>query len=500
MNRRITAWIDFGELFLFKLLFVFLFLIAYQPAFSQTSYLMNLGNASLTNNNIFEFDVFIKSTGNNFSLTSYQCAFTFNVGNANNGTLTFNYIPATSELENKPSYGVGINQNDGVKKLTFASMVGNDVISSSPKKVGRFRFQNSEMFTSQTFEINWSFEGFVNTILTGGGHTEITNPLNHTNFVFNIEARPMLQNASLLNPTTLQLTFSRQLDPVTANSPANYSVNNGINVTNASLSPDGITVTLATSEHTSGNYTVVANNIKDLNGNLIDPNANSADYSLSSGDLFLNVKVFMEGPYSDGIMDASLNDLEFIPLNQPFKISPWSYMGLESVTVVPENIVDWILVELRSAVSSASIVMKRAVFITKDGSLVDLDGVSKIKTAGVQEGNYYVVLRHRNHLAIMSSSKVDVSGNPSLYDFTTNSNKAYGNAAQINFGDGRFGMFSADGNGNGSVNNADANSIWKRENGKVGYYSGDFDMNGGVNIVDKNSIWKPNNGKSSQVP
>jgi hypothetical protein len=44
------------------------------------------------------------------------------------------------------------------------------------------------------------------------------------------------------------------------------------------------------------------------------------------------------------------------------------------------------------------------------------------------EGNYYIVIKHRNHLAVMSANAVSLNGTSStLYDFTTGSDKFYGN-------------------------------------------------------------------------
>jgi hypothetical protein len=35
------------------------------------------------------------------------------------------------------------------------------------------------------------------------------------------------------------------------------------------------------------------------------------------------------------------------------------------------------------------------------------------------DGNYYLVIKHRNHLAIMSAAAISLNGNSSvLYDFT----------------------------------------------------------------------------------
>lgn len=87
-----------------------------------------------------------------------------------------------------------------------------------------------------------------------------------------------------------------------------------------------------------------------------------------------------------------------------------------------------------------------------------------------------------------------------LYDFTGSEDKAYGTQGMKLLGNGKYGMFAADGNSNGNINNSDYTRVWRKENGTIGYEYGDFDLNGGVNIVDRNDKWRPNKGKSTQVP
>jgi hypothetical protein len=53
-------------------------------------------------------------------------------------------------------------------------------------------------------------------------------------------------------------------------------------------------------------------------------------------------------------------------------------------------------------------VARRAVFLKNDGSVVDLDGASPVEFDDTPKGSYYVVIYHRNHLSIMSSSMLTV--------------------------------------------------------------------------------------------
>ena len=74
-----------------------------------------------------------------------------------------------------------------------------------------------------------------------------------------------------------------------------------------------------------------------------------------------------------------------------------------------------------------------------DGSVVDLDGSSQVKFNGIVPGNYYIVIRHRNHLPIMSANPVNLSfTNSLLYDFSTAQTQAYGTQPMKDFGGGVF--------------------------------------------------------------
>ena len=485
---------------IFSLLLFFLILCS--DSFSQINYLMSVENPEQVNNNSYEFDVYIKSTDKTFILSSYQCAFDFEVMN-DGGTLNFIYLHGSSQLTNIPYYSVGIFQSGTEQELTFASGFGSDSIFTSAIKVGRFRLQSSSAFTNNLFQIAWKFQGFINTILIDSDLNNITNAADHLSLYISGDLTPpTLLSASVTNSNIVELNFSERLTSASANNVSNYIINNGIVVTNAVLSSQGTLVTLTTTPHAPGIlYTIIVNNITNLAGNLISSSSNSAQYFYEvPQDLKINVKVFLQGPFNNGSMHKSLNNLGFLPLNQPYNISPWNYSGGETVQKIPDYVVDWVLIEIRPDITGSSAVYSRAAFIKTDGSVVDLDGKSQVKIPGINAGHYYLVIKHRNHLAVMSADKIELSVNPSLYDFTTASEKAYGSSSQVKLSNGIYGMYAGDGNSNGNINKSDANSVWKQQNGQMGYLDGDFDMNGGVNIADKNADWKVNQNRSSNVP
>ena len=132
--------------------------------------------------------------------------------------------------------------------------------------------------------------------------------------------------------------------------------------------------------------------------------------------------------------------------------------------------------------------------------LVDLDGSSYINFPGVNAGNYFVVIKHRNHIPIMTADKINLSLSPTIYDISQDINKAYGTNALKDMGSGYYAMYTGDANGNGQVQNNDSEEYWSIQNGQSGYKSGDFNLNGQVQNNDRETFWVPNNGIGSQVP
>ncbi len=311
---------------------------------------------------------------------------------------------------------------------------------------------------------------------------------------------PEVVSAELLDSVSIRIVFSEPLDQATAQNINNYSITNGINVLSASLS--GSDVILTTTPHSQGSYTVTVINVEDLAGNPIIPPNNTADYEyiMNTFSVRAKIKVYLEGPYTDSSMSTTLCENALVPLIQPYSGQPWTYNGNEVVSVIPSNIVDWILLELRTGTGATTAISRRAVLLRNDGIAVDLNGDPWINFNNIQSGEFYIVVFHRNHLAIMTKNPILLTDSTNLYDFTLSEDQSYGSEPMKSLGNGKYGLYAADGNSNGSINNADYNSVWKKENGSAGYENGDFDLNGGVTIADRNSKWKPNNGHVTRVP
>jgi hypothetical protein len=141
------------------------------------------------------------------------------------------------------------------------------------------------------------------------------------------------------------------------------------------------------------------------------------------------------------------------------------------------------LVELRDATTPATVITRRAAFIREDGRIVDLDGVSDPAFTAA-DGNYFVVIRHRNHAGIRTAAAKTLNsamGNAisgTLYDFTTAQAQAFqnpaitSNAAMLNLGAGVFGMQG--GNANGSAGTATSGNATIRANGGTNTLVNDY--------------------------
>lgn len=205
----------------------------------------------------------------------------------------------------------------------------------------------------------------------------------------------------------------------------------------------------------------------------------------STGMMGLSANVFLQGAYSSG--STMNNGSVYVPLTQPYNFSPFNYAGTESVFSMSSNIVDWVLVELRQSISPSVSFAKRAALLKNDGSIVDLDGSSAIQipVATVPSGNYFLVVKHRNHIPIMSSLPITLaSGTTATYSLSASQSQVSGtNPLQLLSG-GMYGMIAGDTSPDGIVNASDRVAA-RTASGMTGYNTADASLDGIVNSIDR---------------
>jgi hypothetical protein len=207
----------------------------------------------------------------------------------------------------------------------------------------------------------------------------------------------------------------------------------------------------------------------------INTNTSSlSNFYLHSTKTFLIVKAFLQGAYNASlgrhkdVTPTWAAVLNANALNQPYNTAAFgNYNGGESVSAGfftsnagnALDILDWVLLEIKN--SSNVLVARRAALLREDGKIVDINGDTLVTFNGLSSGNYYVTIRHRNHLGIsgenllaVSSKTLGVTLPTSTYnfDFTTASDAAiFGTSLAFKVVSGKNVMISGNANSNTTV-------------------------------------------------
>ncbi|MBW8050215.1 MAG: hypothetical protein FVQ77_07730 [Cytophagales bacterium] len=239
----------------------------------------------------------------------------------------------------------------------------------------------------------------------------------------------------------------------------------------------------------SGFYSVL---ITDSDGSTI---TDSITIGSDSPSTKLNLTVFLEGPYSGGSMYDSLNNKG--ELNGYLADSAGGYynINMNSGYSIPVNAVDVIELVLRDAASpSGPNVDTTYAWLLSDGTVRDFKtgDSSYVNFCAAPAGYYYMIVRHRNHLSIMSSDTVNITNavpgsTPSTgyIDLTVIGNIYGGGAAFLG---GSYGMWAA--NARNTDQETNANDLYDVSVDRYlllqGYILTDVDLTGAVNGSDFN--------------
>lgn len=270
----------------------------------------------------------------------------------------------------------------------------------------------------------------------------------------------------------------------------------------------------------------------ELNWSLAESNINSTGVfgigveQISLDFMRFYAKVALEGAFkldlaNNLIMKKDLADSSRIPITPP-PVYPYILdpnRAFISNTQFPADAVDWVVLEYRNDDFNPDPNKRyfKTCILKQDGSLVDVDGItpvtlSKSSTQGLDTTgatSYYVAIRHRNHLTIMSESPLTLSRDQisAVYDFTnasfvsggTNSVKPMGRDLDGNLIFAAYGGNLVSPNvtrnevlngilGIDEINSLDYEPLWDFTDFE-GYIDADFEMSGYVNSKDFNISW-----------
>lgn len=175
------------------------------------------------------------------------------------------------------------------------------------------------------------------------------------------------------------------------------------------------------------------------------------------------------------IADALHYASDHLPVIASFSFNS-TFVELTSFTALIEGFYngtsmkpDTITIELRSSTAPYAKIDEARIFLNSNGQ-----GSGKFYSA-VNGTPYYLVIKHRNSVETWSASAQVFTNGVLTYDFTTASNKAFGNNMKLI--NGKWCIYSGDVNQNGFVNSQDLNLVFNDNiNGSSGYLS--TDVNG----------------------
>ncbi|RMG76240.1 MAG: hypothetical protein D6714_21625 [Bacteroidetes bacterium] len=187
--------------------------------------------------------------------------------------------------------------------------------------------------------------------------------------------------------------------------------------------------------------------------------------------IVLDLKVFLQGAFmqtdgsggitSDTLMRDDLRQKGLIPVKEPYTALGYEHKGdgggemvTDSAQVFgvtgPNAIVDWVFIEIRSSIDLDSVITTRSALLQRDGDIVDVDGVSPVTFPNTIAGPYFVAIRHRNHLGVMTVTAGQLSPIVQTFDFRDTSFVPHGTNAMFKSGN-RYYMWAGDFNSDGKT-------------------------------------------------
>jgi len=210
----------------------------------------------------------------------------------------------------------------------------------------------------------------------------------------------------------------------------------------------------------SGQYTYTTSNTFGCDSVL------TLNLSMNNG-VRISPKVFLSGAY-DPLTELMKDSLRAaVSLGNPTGSFPIPYLTpphipLSPVYFLPTNgvstsnevlsvsgnnaIVDWIFIEIRDGLDYNVVVATKHALLQRDGDVVDIDGFSSLLFPTVCPGNYYISIKHRNHLGVMSSTTYNLNASAQLIDFTSGNHwtKPGINIQPQKFIDGVYALWAGD--------------------------------------------------------
>ncbi len=198
----------------------------------------------------------------------------------------------------------------------------------------------------------------------------------------------------------------------------------------------------------------------------------------------LHLRTFLAGSFNQNTSSIR-DDLRvqgLIPFSDPYELGKTTSSEVLQVSG-DQSVIDWVLVEVRNPENPTSVLRSIPALLQKDGDIVGVDGVSPPVIDSLP-GDYYVSVKHRNHLGVMTATPISLSD---TIDFTLGETSVFGIDSRKKVGSS-WCLWDGDVNGDGLIKytggNNDRDLVLQDIGGIVptnttgGYLDSDVNMDG----------------------
>ena len=198
-----------------------------------------------------------------------------------------------------------------------------------------------------------------------------------------------------------------------------------------------------------------------------DECGNSTSYSqeISCEGVSLQLKSMLQGAMlgngGNGLMRDDLRKKSILPIEEPYtKMLLFEHVNTGGGEVMdsslltvdgPNALVDWVFIELRDPNDIKNVMATISALIQRDGDVVSVKGDSILHFTNTRVGNYFVSIRHRNHLGMVTLNTESFTPfSIPFVDFTFSFTPIVGSNPSINI-DNMEAMWSGDLSSDGRV-------------------------------------------------
>lgn len=220
------------------------------------------------------------------------------------------------------------------------------------------------------------------------------------------------------------------------------------------------------------------------------------------------IKVLLQGSYSTRADTMRCIHETYFPIIVDNYMSPYAdkKQHAKPFPKFDRGIADWIYVEVWDYPPNGTgfgdtrkgqLVDSTSALLLSDGTVAGLDGKKYVTFNHLKDNDYYVLIKHRNHLPVLSAKPVTFTAGTitaaNTIDFTQAMENAFDNARPTSKQDplkminGRCAMYAGELNGDGMIGGGDL-QIFLFNKSIIGYNIADVSFDSQVNGVDKTSI------------